>query len=351
MEILPGIHRFRSPLEGLDLDHINIYLLKGPQGSILVDTGWSAPGVWEGLISQFKADGLRAEDISDIVVTHVHTDHYGLAAKFKELSGARVVMHREESNLIDYWFDHSEETGKEALRFLLSHGAADDPDSLRKMARTLFTWLSGRVRPDRLVEDGDIISNGQCGLKVLWTPGHSRGHICLYDEERGILFSGDHVLPRITPNIGAHPQNSRNPLGDFIASLEKVRRLKVSHVLPAHGEPFQDLAGRTGELLRHHEERSKEIIGAMGCSPETAYELAGRVPWLKDLGGRPFSALSKVDQRLALAETISHLEYFVSQGTAYRVEQDGHLAYFAAACCGASHPAMHGVKIDFGNLN
>ncbi len=333
MEILPGIHQFKAPLEGLELDHINIYVLEGPKGNIIIDTGWNAPGVWEGLLADFKSAGLKLEDISDVVVTHIHTDHYGLASRFKEVSGARLIWHAREQDLILKWFGNSDAKVRDALEFMGKHGLTGEPEKSERIVHSYLGYVSGMISADWEISDGEVISNGAFDLRSMWTPGHSSGHICLYDARKKLLFSGDHVLPHITPHIGAYPQNSPNPLGDFVSSLRRVRDIPVELVLPAHGEPFRHLAQRVDELLHHHEERGAEILSVMkDGSQKTAFDIATVVIWLKDFGGRPFSELGHMDQRLALAETISHLELLNSEGQVCRIQDNGHIKYMLIDC-------------------
>ena len=129
--------------------------------------------------------------------------------------------------------------------------------------------------PDVLFEDGKDIDLPGWSLRTIWTPGHSPGHVCFYSDDRKLLLSGDHVLPRITPNISAHTQQAADPLGDFLASLSKLQGLETDEVLPAHEYRFSDLAGRLDEMIAHHDDRLDEIEGS---SPPTRARRPGRSP-------------------------------------------------------------------------
>jgi glyoxylase-like metal-dependent hydrolase (beta-lactamase superfamily II) len=152
------------------------------------------------------------------------------------------------------------------------------------------------------VEDGESLVLSGEQYRVIWTPGHSDGHICLFRERDGIFIAADHVLPRITPNVGLYSDKDRlNPLGDYLNSLERVEYLPASIVLPGHGEPFADLSGRVREILQHHEVREQEILALLVKQPQHAYGIA------EQLFAHRWD--NSEARRMAVAETLSHLEY------------------------------------------
>jgi glyoxylase-like metal-dependent hydrolase (beta-lactamase superfamily II) len=170
------------------------------------------------------------------------------------------------------------------------------------------------VLPDVLLEDGDRPDVPGWNLRAVWTPGHSPGHLCFYDTERKVLLSGDHVLPRITPNISFHPQQTVNPLADFLEALDKVAALDVEEVMPAHEYRFRGLAQRIVQLRDHHEQRLSEITVALREQPgQTAWEIAIGLTW-----SRPWSEISFWMQRSALGETLAHLIVLESRATVRR---------------------------------
>jgi len=128
--------------------------------------------------------------------------------------------------------------------------------------------------PDVTLNGGEEVTAGDFTFRVLWTPGHSPGHICLYEPARKVLLSGDHILPGITPNVGLHPQSGTDPLGDYLRSLKEIRKMDISLVLPGHEEPFADVGKRIGELIRHHQQRNSNIIAKIRTEPKTAYQIA-----------------------------------------------------------------------------
>jgi len=169
--------------------------------------------------------------------------------------------------------------------------------------------------PDLLLEDGDELGLATWDLKAIWTPGHSPGHLCFYDATRRIALTGDHVLPRITPNISLQPQR-RDPLADYLDSLMKVRDLEADEVLPAHEYRFRGLATRVDQLIAHHGMRLDEIIAALVVSPgSTCWELAAKLTW-----SRSWEETQGFLRRAATGETFAHLALLERQG---RIRREG----------------------------
>lgn len=324
-EVLPDVHLIRLPLTGNPLRWVNGYLLKADDGWVLVDCGWDLPDVLEALRAQIADLGVQLGDIRTLVITHYHADHYGLAGTLIGLTGARMLMHR-----LDWLFIEAELADFDAAidrfdRWLRRNGTP--PELLEdEQRRGVEMFRRYKVRaPDEQVEDGHRFRVGRHELRAVWTPGHTGGHICLYDAERRVLLSGDHVLDPITPNVSLNRPNQGNPLGDYLQSLRKVGELEVDQVLPAHGEPFQGLSRRVRELLEHHDEREREVLEALTRDARTAADVATILPWTRR--GRALSDLASNQQRMAITETLAHLEELRARGMLRRYERDGALCY------------------------
>jgi glyoxylase-like metal-dependent hydrolase (beta-lactamase superfamily II) len=171
---------------------------------------------------------------------------------------------------------------------------------------------------------GERLDIGRFLFEVLWTPGHSPGHICFLERDQKFILTGDHVLPTITPNVSLHPQQQGNPLGDYIASLERLEGLDVKKVLPAHEYTFDDLHGRLRGIEHHHDERLQEMVDVMGGKPRTAYDVAKGVKWATG----SFDTFSFWMQRAAVGETLAHLEYMVIEDRLQKYMEDG-VQYYA----------------------
>jgi glyoxylase-like metal-dependent hydrolase (beta-lactamase superfamily II) len=179
------------------------------------------------------------------------------------------------------------------------------------------------VEPDDVLWGGETLDFGFYRFEVYWTPGHSPGHVCFYERTQRVILTGDHVLPTITPNVSLHPQQLGNPLGDYLASLQRLEPLEVDDVLPAHEHDFKDLRGRLRGIVEHHHERLDEMLGIVGEGQRTAYEVASNVVWT--IG--TFDTFSHWMRRAAISETLAHLEYAVQEGRARQLRGDGVVKY------------------------
>lgn len=332
VQIIPGIHRFKIPMPEKDLllGYINVYLVKSDRGCLLVDTGWGTDEAFESLLSHLEEAGVSPKNITQIVSTHIHADHYGLSGKLKDLTGARVALHRVETELVGDRYVNMDSLLRSLAQWLTVNGVpAEHLGELRdaSVARAQQVIPS---QPDILLEGGETLSVGDFHFKTIWTPGHAAGHICLYEPRHKILFSGDHVLPTITPHVGRHPQSSENPLGDYMNSLKMLKGLDVSLVLPGHEEPFTGLDRRLDELIHHHEERNAEILWHLGSDCRTAFDIASRIVWMAYSGGIMWQELGFWDKRLAIMETISHLESMKFDGRVARLARNGVACYQAS---------------------
>jgi glyoxylase-like metal-dependent hydrolase (beta-lactamase superfamily II) len=312
-EVAHGIWKITLPIP-FPLRTVNVYALVGPDGWVLVDAGMGTPDAREAFSAGLKKAGLDISDLRAIVLTHHHPDHIGLSGELQEQSGVPVYMHPiDEKSLRIIWDETMPERFSAVSDFFLQHGlertklwyTQSDPKSTRRMIRVppheAFT----------LVEDTDLLQLAGESYQVFWVPGHSDGLISLHRQRDGVFLSADHVLPRITPNVGLYSERDRpNPLGDYLDSLRKVENVPASIVLPGHGEPFPSLSQRVRELIKHHEEREQQILNMVIEQPRHA-------AWLTD---QLFQGRLKNDEmrRMAIAEVLAHLEYMRLAG---RVEQ------------------------------
>ena len=329
MEIVRDVYQIRIPLLFVPLEYVNVYVVCGVEGAILIDTGWNTPEAFSALEFGLKGHGIAWKDIKQIVVTHIHPDHYGLAKKIREYSGAAVAMHRIEAGLIEPRYLNFGNLLEELGRELHSNGV---PSAELPGLEDASLWMNEFVlplMPDVELDNGDSISNGTFEFEVMLTPGHSAGHICLYEARRKLLFSGDHILFEITPNVSCHPQSGDNPLGDYLRSLQTVEGLKANLVFPGHGPVFNSLKIRVEQIRSHHGRREGVILNAASDEPKTAYQIAAEIPWIPDQGGVGFDDLEGMDRRLAIMETIAHLRLLLSEGRVREIEREGVSLYLA----------------------
>ncbi|MFH8735170.1 MBL fold metallo-hydrolase [Streptomyces sp. NPDC017964] len=300
-KVSDGVWSIPLPLPDNPLRYVLVYALECRDGVALVDAGWDDEPSWAALNSGLRTAGYGIKDVRAVLVTHQHPDHLGLAARVRETSGAWVALHRLDARPHD-GPRTAEEHGRLLHAHLVEHGAPQD-EAGRILAALDMTWLEHEPRPDVLLEDGEAIRLPGRELTTIWTPGHSPGHSCFYDPAREALFSGDHVLPRITPQVAVHSTTTDDPLSQFLVSLERLERLPVDEVLPAHEYRFRGLDRRVRVMARHHAERLAELSALLSTTPgATAWELARTVTW-----SRPWEGFAPVSRRFALGETLAHL--------------------------------------------
>ncbi len=332
MEIIPGIHQIRTPIPHNMLGYTNLYLIQGSKGWLLVDTGSNHPATFAALQKQLGEMGLRFRDISQIVITHAHQDHFGLAGKVKQLSQAQLVLHHLEGSLAQ----PRQTTGDGHRGMMVS---LMRQSGMPEAELSYFQWTSPTssghlpppTLPDLLVQGNETISTGLFTFRVIWTPGHSPGHICLYETSKKILISGDHILPIITPNVSQYdPQLRRNPLRDYLSSLQALETLEADLVLPGHEHIFENLPQRIRELLHHHEQRLATIQDILKAGPKSIYEIASGIRWIIKYEGDPgitFHSLDIPNRGSAMGETTSHLELLRKEGKVERFFQENITCY------------------------
>ena len=326
-DIRPGIYQMRIPIPNNPLGYTNTYLLRGDDGYLLIDTGVNTEEALQSLKKQLAEIGIEPKGIAQIIVTHAHGDHYGLAGQLRQLSQAKISLHYIEKNLIAPRDINTDETLRQTEQWYHSNGVPANELPTPWLAFVGGQRLAAPTLPDITLRGGETISTGVFNLQVLWTPGHSPGHICLYEPDQKIFFSGDHVLPVITPNISLQPQSDLNPLADFLNSLNEVKQLDVNLVLPAHEHLFTDLRTRVEEIIEHHEHRNSEILEAMKTEPKTAYQISTKITWMPELGGVSFQDLASWDKRMAVAETLAHLEAMRVDGRIVKSPRDSIIYY------------------------
>jgi glyoxylase-like metal-dependent hydrolase (beta-lactamase superfamily II) len=328
LEIVAGVHQLKVPMPDNPLGYLNCYLVQGKEGWLMVDTGWNTEEAFDALQKGVRDLGLSLTDIATIVITHVHPDHFGLAGKIKQVSPkTELLVHQWESSMIESRYMRMAGLLEEVSGMMRRYGVPPlNLSALESASMPALRFVTVTL-PDRVLYGGEIISTGVFELEVIWTPGHSPGHVCLYEPVNRLLFCGDHILLDISSNVSYNVQTGDNPLGDYIGALHKLENLPVTTALPAHGNIFTDVPGRIKQILEHHHQRIAEIRKTITGGPRTAWEISPQVTW--DIGATGWAQLPPLQKRMAVMETIAHLEYMRWEGSVQKIVQDGLVTYLA----------------------
>lgn len=331
-QVADGIHRIPLPLPSDVLKAVNVYVVETDDGLTLIDGGWAIEAAQDVLERSLGLLGAGFGDIRRFLVTHVHRDHYSMAAKLGQEYGADVALGADEKATLDLLNDHSRpRTETPFFASLVSAGARDLAEQWNQVENAVpnqAVWLY----PDTWFEGDHAIAVGSRTLDAVHTPGHTAGHYVFADRAAGLLFAGDHVLPTITPSIGFTMPPAPDPLGDFMASLTKVRALPDLRVLPAHGPVEPSTHARVDELLAHHEQRLENSLSTLEAGSLTALDAATRLSWTRH--ERSFGELDLFNKGIAAMETKAHLELLVARGLATRTTTSEGVVRFARSTSG-----------------
>ena len=318
--VRPGVHRVPLPLPDDGLRAVNVYLLEDGDGIVMIDGGWALPESRQVLEDALGTLGYDLSAITQILVTHIHRDHYTQAIALRRLLGARVLLGAGERPGLEMLRQIRTRAPIMSLDILARAGAHDLADRIRKRFDAADFDDRDWELPDEWL-GGGVRHLERRSLRVVPTPGHTRGHVVYLDEENGLLFAGDHVLPHITPSIGFELAEPGLPLADYLRSLHLMTTFADTHLLPAHGPVASSTHARVGELLAHHDHRLAATLRALGPGDRIAYEVARRLAWTRrDI---PFADLDDFNQMLAVSETVAHLDVLVARGQAMTTPDDG----------------------------
>ena len=318
-----NIYSIFVPLPGNPLKNLNAYLIKSESGrNLLIDTGFRQDECRQALLAGLDELGVSMEN-TDIFLTHMHSDHTGLAAELAAPE-TRVYINREDGDRLE-----SFRVAKNTLRmeeYSMLGFSREEMDFLQDSPMRKFS--SVKKAEFTHISDGDTLEYGGRRLRVIETPVHTPGHVCLYDRENKVMFLGDHVLFDITPNITTWLGFS-DPLGTYVHSLMDISIFDVRLPLPAHRGVSGTMAERVGKIIEHHGARIREMVGILEKNPKlTAYELSGLMTW-RVHGKSPSWADFPLQQKwFAVGETAAHLEYLLVRDRVRRELDNGVYRYY-----------------------
>lgn len=310
-KIAEGLYRIEIPLPRNPLKSLNSYVITGKE-ALIVDTGFNLDLCYHEMIKGLKELGIEPGK-AKIFATHLHADHLGLAGRL----GEEVYMSEIDAEIAIESALHKEHWIK-LVEFYIKNGFPAE-EAMKVLKLHPAVKYSSKIAQFNFLKDRDTLEFGDYILEVLHTPGHTPGHLCLYEPDKKILFSGDHILFDITPNI-THWETLEDALGDYLQSLERVYELEVLKTLPGHRNFYGGHRRRIEELREHHKRRLEEALNAVKNGSRTAWEVAQHITW--DLKYENWEDLPTMQKWFAVGETIAHLAFLEKRGEVKREDSD-----------------------------
>jgi glyoxylase-like metal-dependent hydrolase (beta-lactamase superfamily II) len=298
-EICSNLFRIQVPLPDSPLKFLNSYVVRDPRRSLIIDTGLNHDICFAAL-----QKGLKDIDVdpsgADLFITHLHADHFGLVTRLAT-ADTRVYFNRPDAEIVESW-----EGFGPMLEYAGRNGFPVERLRAALAAHPGNRFGSDWIPPMEILSDGDLMVAGSFHFRCVSTPGHTLGHMCLYEPDRKLLIAGDHILIDITPNIQCW-SDEENPLKNYLESLTKVAALEVRRTLPGHRRLMDDPGPRIAELQRHHRARLDEVVAILGSGPRNAFETAALMTW--DIQADRWEDFPVAQQWFATGEALSHLRY------------------------------------------
>jgi len=324
-EVSPGVFRIPLPLPHDSLRAVNVYAIVDGDGVVMIDAGWALEQSKDQLIRGLDVLGFTLAHISRFLVTHAHRDHYTQAVAIRRVFNTPITLGAGERPTLERLAPHRHGEPSALLDLLRACGAWELAERLAAEPRAPEPTDTLWELPDVWLESRTTIPLTTRTLEAIPTPGHTRGHVVFLDRGSGVLFSGDHVLPRITPSIGLEAEPGANPLGNYLNSLQLLLALPDVPILPAHGPIGMSSHARTQALLEHHRVRLDQTRSAVVAGADTAFLVASKLGWTRRQ--REYADLDLFNQMLAILETHAHLEELAERHQLHRVRDGGPLRY------------------------
>jgi len=322
---VPGLTRIAFPVGLHGIESVNVYALADGDHVTLVDCGvWRAELGDNGLAALTRGldqAGYELRDISRIIITHAHIDHYGLAGRLMEVSGAELWMHAM-TDLDCEKYRHPDTAMARRRDMYADHGLPQPEVAV--LGAGLKEWLPylySVVEASKRLRGGEHLGIGGTDWEVIHTPGHSFGHICLWSDAHGVLLSGDHLLPGVTPPVTFERGFDADPLRSYLTSLQAIADRSPLWVLPGHGHPFPDGVRRIEAITRNKMRRLQAVRQAIEQRPRTIVEIADQLI---------SRTMLEFQRNFALSETLAHVAYLRWSGQVERrIRPDGVYEWYA----------------------
>ena len=303
-EVFPNIFRMQIPLPANPLKAVNSYLIKGGNRFLMIDTGMNRKECWEAMHSSLKELEVDLNQ-TDFFITHLHADHFGLVSELVKDS-AKIYFNHPDAEII------KEKNHWEALAASALVNGFPESDLQAAIKKHPGHKYHARGPLDLcLLREGEMIQVGAYTFRCVETPGHTPGHMCLYEPQKKIFFAGDHILDDITPNIALWSEDD-DPLRKYLESLDKIEEYDIGGVLPGHRNPFHHHRQRIAELKKHHEVRAQEVLSILKKGRQSAYRVASQMTW--DIECEAWEDFPLPQKWFAAGEALAHLQYLRGKG-------------------------------------
>lgn len=323
-KVFPDLYRIEVVLPNNPLRTLNAYVIKGQERSLIIDTGMNRQACIKGMESSLQELEVKLTD-ADFFITHMHADHSGLVSYFKTET-SKVFCSETDAYLInqmaidDRW---------DIMRSYIKCNGFPEEELYEAIDNHPgFKYRNKENTVFNIVKEGDILKVGNYCFQCIETPGHSKGHICLYEPDKKVLIAGDHILSDITPNITLWSDED-DPLEEYLKSLQKILQLEVELVLPGHRKIFSHCKDRINELTNHHRKRLMEILKILGKRPMSAFQVASEMTW--DIRYSSWSEFPPQQKLFAISEVLAHLQYLHNKGEIRRESHGDSLVYVREA--------------------
>lgn len=321
-EIVPNLYRVEIPLPKSPLKWLNSYFVRSGDRFLIIDTGFNQDECQDEMNTSLQRLGVDLNK-TDVFVTHFHVDHIGLAGTLAT-NNSRVYLNeteaRQMNSLRDNWAGH----WQKLLDVYVANGFPAEDARASMETHPAQKYGLKREVAFSTAKDGDMIEVGDFHFQCISTPGHSPGHMCLYEPNKKILVAGDHILSDITPNI-AYWLDMDDALDEYLTNLEKVQALEVKIALPGHRRLIHDLHKRIRELQEHHRDRLNEVLTTLRDGTKTALQIAPSITW--NITFKCWEEFPPAQKWFAFGETLAHLRFLENKGKVRRESEDDKISY------------------------
>ncbi len=321
-EISENLYRITLPMP-FRLRHVHAYALADGPNLALFDTGMHMPGAFERLENDLKSIGRSVENITDIYLTHVHTDHCGMTGTIQEKSKARLYL-SEIANQVHEHFQEGDYLIAQARIFYTKHGMSErDVEAVVEEIEDMRGRIP-RFNVTGFLQDHEVRRFGDRSFEVIFTPGHAAGHVCFFFREEGLLLAGDHILPYIPPSLSPNIYDEVfQPLSSYLDSLTIIEKMPIASIHPGHGNSLSGVAERIGEIRAHHALKKEILLKIIDQTPKTTFSICG------ELIGEAAANWDDWEKFMALNETYVYLLELKKNGTIKETMTEGVLYYTA----------------------